>query len=123
LKRAYPAALLVWGRLRRRPARPAHVPRALVALAGIAVVLQALDLITGVQMMATRGLVAELNPLAREAFAQGGALGAAALKFGAVGAGFGLFAALACQGHTRLAGACFAVSAGLGLVGVYSNVA
>jgi uncharacterized membrane protein len=91
-------------------------------LAAIGLVLQALDLLTGVNMMARLGLGAEQNPLARFLVGSFGPAGLVAAKLGAVLAITYLFVRLEARGRGRLARNVLAIVAIVGLLGLVSNL-
>jgi hypothetical protein len=88
-------------------------------LAAIGLVLQALDLLTGVNMMARLGLGAEQNPVARFLINSFGPAGLVAAKLGAVLAITYLFVRLESLGRGRLARNVLAIA---GLLGLVSNL-
>lgn len=105
-------------------ARGAHVatgPAAIVLLAALALVAHLLDLATAVRMMATLGPAAELNPIARQLFEDGGALAVAIAKVGVVGGGVVTLLGLAQTGRPRLARNALVAVFWLGFLGFVSN--
>ena len=91
-------------------------------LAAIGLVLQALDLLTGVTMMARLGLDAEQNPVARFLIGSFGPAGLVATKLGAVLAVTYLFVPRERLGRGRLARNVLAIVAIAGLFGLVSNL-
>jgi len=95
---------------------------AIAALASLAVILHALDLMTGLRMMLVYGIQLEQNPLARTLMTDTGPLGLAAAKLGVVVFGVLLFVRTARAGRPRLARNCLLLAAGIGLLGFTSNM-
>jgi uncharacterized protein DUF5658 len=96
-------------------------PRAIVALACVALLLHMLDLLSGIQMMQHYGLHTEQNPVARMLFGTSGPIGLSAAKFTVVGTGVVLMVWLALHGRARLARNALLLVAILGLLGFASN--
>lgn len=96
-------------------------PAAIVLLAALALVAHLLDLATAVRMMATLGPTAELNPIARQLFEDGGALAVALAKVGVVGGGVVTLLGLAQTGRPRLARNALVAVFWLGFLGFVSN--
>jgi hypothetical protein len=103
-------------------ARVATGPVAIYLLAALVLAVHALDLATGLHMMINYGVELEQNPLARFVMTTAGPLGLTLLKLGVVGAGVILFVRAAQLGRARLARNCLVFSAGVGLLGVASNM-
>jgi hypothetical protein len=103
-------------------ARLATSRYAIAALASLAVILHALDLMTGLRMMLVYGIQLEQNPLARALMNDTGPLGLAAAKLGVVVFGVLLFVRTARAGRPRLARNCLLLAAGIGLLGFTSNM-
>jgi hypothetical protein len=103
-------------------ARTACEPLSLALLAVLGLLLQSLDLISGLHMMLTYGTELEQNPIARTIFQLGGPFALTAAKFGVVFAGVGLFLLLARAGRPRLARNALVLVALLGLFGYSSNL-
>jgi hypothetical protein len=96
--------------------------RQVLLLAAIGLVLQALDLLTGVGMMAHHGLGYEQNPIARSLVISVGPAGLVAVKLGTVLAITYLFVRLESLGRGRLARNVLAIVAIFGLLGLVSNL-
>jgi hypothetical protein len=90
--------------------------------AAIAVILQALDLLSGIRMMLVNGVDLEQNPIARTIFMVGGPIGLTAAKFGVVGCAVVVLIMLARAGRPRLARNALIVAALLGILGFASNL-
>jgi len=103
-------------------ARLATSRYAIAALASLAIILHALDLMTGLRMMLVYGIQLEQNPLARALMTDTGPLGLAAAKLGVVLFGVLLFVRTARAGRPRLARNCLLLAAGIGLLGFSSNM-
>ncbi|HEV2124160.1 MAG TPA: hypothetical protein VGW38_15460 [Chloroflexota bacterium] len=84
-------------------------------------VCQVLDGVSGAQLMQTRGVEAELNPLARSVFAEAGWTGLLLFKAGVLGATLPLLSWVARCGRVQTARVCLLLAAGLGLLGWWSN--
>lgn len=97
-------------------------PLGILALATLAIVLQVMDLTTGLRMMLVHGIGTELNPLARTVMSTAGPLGLAELKLGVVLLGILIFVETAHAGRRRLARNCLLMVAALGLLGFASNL-
>jgi len=97
-------------------------PRGIYALAALALALHVLDLATGLRMMLVYGVHLEQNPLARYVMNSAGPLGLMELKLGVVTAGLVLFVRTAKAGRARLARNCLLTAAGIGLLGMASNL-
>lgn len=93
----------------------------LYPLAAIALILQELDLFTGVRMIREYGLGLEQNPFARALYVHGGALTLEVVKLGAIFAIVTLLFRAALRGRVRLARNTLAFMAIVGLLGVASN--
>ncbi|HEV2122833.1 MAG TPA: hypothetical protein VGW38_08670 [Chloroflexota bacterium] len=85
-------------------------------------VCQALDEVSGASMMQTRGLEAELNPLARSLFAGAGWSGLLLFKVGVLGVTLPLLGWVAKCGRVWAARAGLVLAAGFGLLGWWSNL-
>jgi hypothetical protein len=94
----------------------------ILGLAALVLLLQALDLLTGMQGMQLHGLRFELNPVTRTLFATYGPVGLTAAKLAAACVATALFVRLARRGQVRIASRGLAASALLGVIGVVSNV-
>lgn len=103
-------------------ARVATSRVAIYALAALAVVCHALDLVTGLRMMLVYGVGLEQNPLARLIMLTAGPLGLIAFKLSIVVAGVVLFIRTAEAGRARLARNCLLVAVALGMLGAASNL-
>jgi hypothetical protein len=118
---------------RRWSLRPTRAPQSIAAptpgtpafvlcLASLALILQALDLLSGIRMMLAYGVDLEQNPVARTIFQVGGPIGLTLVKLGVVTTGVVVLVILARVGRTRVArNALIAVSL-LGLLGFASNL-
>jgi hypothetical protein len=95
---------------------------AIVGLTGLAVLLNVLDLVSGVRLMLHYGTQAEQNLIARTLFEISGPLGLAAVKLGVVGGGVLALMYLARNGRTRLARNSLVLIAIVGLLGLSSNL-
>lgn len=107
------------------PPEPSHrgtLARQVLLLGAIGLVLQALDLLTGVGMMSRLGLAYEQNPVARTLLVWFGPAGLVAAKLGTVLAITFLFVRLESLGRGRLARNVLAAVAILGLLGLVSNL-
>jgi hypothetical protein len=91
-------------------------------LACVALVLHALDLITGVRMIQLYGLESEQNPTARAIVQIGGPLGLACAKLGVVSTGIAFLVVVALAGRPRLARNALVVVAMFGILGFSSNL-
>ena len=91
-------------------------------LAAIGLVLQALDLLTGIGMMAHLGMQYEQNPVARTLVQSVGPAGLVAAKLGTMLAITYLFVRLENLGRGRLARNVLAIVAIFGLLGLVSNL-
>ena len=94
----------------------------LFALALVAGAAQAADLVSCIQMMVSRGLGAELNPIVRGIFVATGPLGLGAIKLAAVALLVTLIVRIGLGGRTLLAGNVLVFCALMGAVGYWSNV-
>jgi Domain of unknown function (DUF5658) len=103
-------------------ARIACGPLGITLLAALGLVLQALDLITGVRMMQTYGIEQEQNPIARTIFQISGPVGLTTAKFSVVFTGVVFLLLVARAGRPRLARNALLVIAMLGLLGFSSNL-
>jgi threonine/homoserine efflux transporter RhtA len=97
-------------------------PRGIILLATGALLLQILDLLTGIRLMLVFGIDQEQNPIARALFQTGGPLGLASVKLGVVLAAALVLVLLARAGRARLARNTLVVVALLGLLGFTSNL-
>jgi len=88
----------------------------------MAVVLQGMDLLTGIRLMLLYGLDQEQNPIARSIFQTGGPVGLMIVKLGVVLTGVVVLLLLAPAGRARLAGTALVLVALLGLLGFASNL-
>jgi hypothetical protein len=95
---------------------------AIYVLAGLVVLLHALDLATGIRMMLVYDISFEQNPIARGIMQSAGPLGLTAAKLAVVGLGVLLFVRAAHVGRARLARNCLLFAAGVGILGVISNL-
>jgi hypothetical protein len=116
------ARTLVYGPDEAWAARVGCGPRSIALLAAGALVLHALDLITGIRMMLTYGIAQEQNPIARAIFQTIGPLGLATAKFSVVSSGVVLLVLIARAGRPRLARNSLLLVAAIGLLGVSSNL-
>jgi uncharacterized membrane protein len=105
-----------------RATRFACGPLSIGLLAAIGLLLQTLDLVTGIRMMLMYGIVQEQNPLARTIFEASGPLGLTAAKFAVVFSGVVLLILVARAGRPRLARNTLVLVAILGLLGFSSNL-
>lgn len=96
-------------------------PPLILWLAALALVMQALDLVSAIRMISTHGLGYELNPVARAIISLGGLTGLSAIKIGAVIGGVLLFVWVGRYGRARLAAAALILAATVGAFGYYSN--
>jgi hypothetical protein len=97
-------------------------PLGIYVLASLALLMQVLDLATGLRMMQTYGLDLEQNPLARFMMQNTGPIGLIELKLGVVLAGVLLLVRTAQVGRPRLARNCLLLAFGLGILGWTSNL-
>src|SRR3979409_1545043 len=97
-------------------------PRGMVTLAAFALAMHVLDLATGLRMMLLYGIHLEQNPLARFIMHNAGPLGLAEVKLGGGLAGILLFIRTAQVGRPRLARNCLLIAAGIGMLGLTSNL-
>jgi hypothetical protein len=103
-------------------ARFATGPLGILVLAAFALAMHVLDLATGLRMMLVYGIHLEQNPLARFIMHNAGPLGLVEVKLGVVLAGILLFVRTAQVGRPRLARNCLLIAAGIGLLGLTSNL-
>ncbi len=103
-------------------ARFATGPLGILVLAAFALVMHILDLATGLRMMLVYGIHLEQNPLARFIMHNAGPLGLVEIKLGVVLAGILLFVRTAQVGRPRLARNCLLIAAGIGMLGLTSNL-
>jgi uncharacterized membrane protein len=103
-------------------ARLATGPLGIAVLAGVALLMHALDLATGLRMMLVYGIHLEQNPLARYIMDTGGPIGLIEVKLAVVLAAVLMFVKTAHQGRPRLARNCLLLAAGLGMLGFSSNL-
>lgn len=96
-------------------------PLAITLLALLALLMHALDLLSGIRMMLLYGVQLEQNPLARLIMRDAGPLGVAGAKLGVVSIGVLLLVRTAQAGRPRLARNCLLLAAGIGLLGFASN--
>jgi hypothetical protein len=108
--------------LARHPDQRTAFARQVVLLAAISLVLQALDLLTGVDMMARLGTGAEQNPIARGLVQAVGPAGLVAFKLGAALSIAYIFIRIERFGRGRLARNTLALVAIFGLLGLVSNL-
>jgi hypothetical protein len=101
---------------------PSSFPRQVCLLAAIGLVLQALDLFTGIEMMARDGLSAEQNPVARALILSLGPAGLVAAKLGTALAITYVFMRIEHRGRGRLARNVLSAVAIFGLLGLISNL-
>ncbi len=94
----------------------------LAVLAGVAWLLQMLDAVTFLHLMALRGPAAELNPLVRAAYVAMGPSAIIALKAGIAGPVVLVLARMGRWGDRRIARVGLLVAAALGLLGALSNL-
>ena len=97
-------------------------PPGILTLAAFALAMHVLDLATGLRMMLVYGIHLEQNPLARFIMHNAGPLGLVEVKLGVVLAGILLFVRTAQVGRPRLARNCLLIAAGIGLLGLTSNL-
>ena len=97
-------------------------PTGITVLAALALLMNALDLVTGVRMMLVYGISLEQNPLARMVMESAGPLGLIGLKLFVVCAGLLLFMRTAQVGRGRLARNCLLLALGIGMLGATSNL-
>ena len=97
-------------------------PLGIVTLAAFALAMHVLDLATGLRMMLVYGIHLEQNPLARFIMHNAGPLGLVEVKLGVVLAGILLFVRTAQVGRPRLARNCLLIAAGIGMLGLTSNM-
>jgi hypothetical protein len=97
-------------------------PLGIYTLAAFALLMHAVDLVTGLRMMLVYGVGLEQNPLARFMMTTVGPLGLVELKLGVVAAGLFLFVRTAKAGRPRLARNCLLIAAGIGMLGWTSNL-
>jgi hypothetical protein len=97
-------------------------PLGIYMLASLAVVLHALDLATGLQMMHQYGIGLEQNPLARFIMQNAGPIGLIEVKLGIVLGGVLLLVRTAQVGRPRLARNCLLLAVGMGILGWASNL-
>ena len=98
------------------------VPTAIVVLAILALIAQALDLVSAIRMVQQRGIASELNPLAHAIVRRWGPELLAAVKIGGVVGGVLVMMWVSRRGKVALAAAALVITAVLGLVGYYSNL-
>src|SRR5438046_1337898 len=84
----YPAPAAFRGRNSAPAARPAAIPVPVVVfiLAGLTMLLNALDLVTFLRLTPDYGTTLEVNPIVRTVFEAGGPLAMAAVKLSVIGA-------------------------------------
>jgi len=97
-------------------------PLGILVLAAFALAMHVLDLATGLRMMLVYGIHLEQNPLARFIMHNAGPLGLVEVKLGVVLAGILLFVRTAQVGRPRLARNCLLIAAGIGMLGLTSNL-
>ena len=97
-------------------------PLWILVLAAFALAMHVLDLATGLRMMLVYGIHLEQNPLARFIMHNAGPLGLVEVKLGVVLAGILLFVRTAQVGRPRLARNCLLIAAGIGMLGLTSNM-
>jgi len=97
-------------------------PLGIYLLAGLAMAMHVLDLVTGLRMMQVYGIETELNPLARFIMQTAGSIGLIELKLGVVAGALVLFVFTAQVGRPRLARNCLLLVAGMGVLGWSSNL-
>jgi hypothetical protein len=97
-------------------------PLGILTLAAFALAMHVLDLATGLRMMLVYGIHLEQNPLARFIMHNAGPLGLVEVKLGVVLAGILLFVRTAQAGRPRLARNCLLIAAGIGMLGLTSNL-
>ena len=91
-------------------------------LAGFALLMHVLDLVTGLRMMQLYGVDMEQNPFARFIMQTAGPMGLIEMKLGVVVAAVVLFVCTAQVGRPRLARNCLLAAAGIGILGWSSNL-
>jgi hypothetical protein len=94
----------------------------ILLIAAVAVVLQSLDLLSGIRLMLVHGIDQEQNPIARTIFQTGGPVGLIIIKLGVVLSGVLVLLLLARAGRRRLARNALVMVALLGLLGFASNL-
>jgi hypothetical protein len=94
----------------------------IMLLACVAVVVDVIDAVTGIQMMSARGASAELNPVVRSIFLLVGPGGVLALKIAAATLVLTAFVYLAWRGRRRLAANAILLAIAMGVLGVLSNI-
>jgi len=105
------------------PARiPGRPPSIVFFIAGLAVFLNVLDLLSGIRMMLVYGVDLEQNPIARTIFQVSGPVGLSIMKLTVVLSGVFVLVLLARAGRTRLARTALATVALVGLLGFASNL-
>ena len=97
-------------------------PLGILVLAAFALAMHVLDLATGLRMMLVYGVHLEQNPLARFIMHNAGPIGLVEVKLGVVLAGILLFVRTAQVGRPRLARNCLLIAAGIGMLGLTSNL-
>ena len=97
-------------------------PLGILVLAAFALAMHVLDLATGLRMMLVYGIHLEQNPMARFIMHNAGPIGLVEIKLGVVLAGILLFVRTAQAGRPRLARNCLLVAAGIGMLGLTSNL-
>ena len=100
----------------------ARTPGVTLLIAAVAVVLQSMDLLTGIRLMVFYGLDQEQNPIARSIFQTGGPMGLMIVKLSVVLTGVVVLLLLARAGRRRLARTALVLVAMLGLLGFASNL-
>jgi hypothetical protein len=93
-----------------------------LVFAAMAIVLQTMDLLTGIRLMLVFGIDQEQNPIARTIFDTAGPLGLTIVKLAIVLSGVLVLLLLARAGRPRLARNALAMVALLGLLGFTSNL-
>jgi len=107
----------------RTPAKlTPRISGVILLIAAVAVVLQSLDLLTGIRLMLVYGIDQEQNPIARTIFQTGGPVGLLICKLGVVLIGVLVLLLLARAGRPRLARNALVLVALLGLLGFASNL-
>ena len=94
----------------------------MLLFASVAIVLQTMDLLTGIRLMLVYGIDQEQNPIARTIFDTGGPVGLVIIKLGVVLSGVLMLLLVGRAGRPRLARNALAVAALLGLLGFASNL-
>lgn len=97
-------------------------PAAILALAGLAMLLNVMDLVSGARLMILYGTPAEQNVIARTLFEISGPFGLAAVKLGVVSSGVLVLVYLASKGRARLARNSLLLISIIGMVGFSSNL-